>query len=119
MMLQILLQTLPQVIKMFFALHVSSGHSFPKPLSRKEERQCLEMISKGDVDAKNKLIEHNLRLVVHIIKKYYSNVRCYQYGKFGNGYKRTVYITLGLFFAPYHIKKFSQSHLAFHTKRVP
>lgn len=56
---------------LYFALHVTSGGSFPKPLSPKEERECFEKIREGDVDAKNKLIEHNLRLVAHIIKVYY------------------------------------------------
>lgn len=56
---------------LYFALHVTSGGSFPKPLSQKEERECFEKIKLGDIDAKNKLIEHNLRLVAHIIKRYY------------------------------------------------
>ncbi len=75
MFLQLLFETLPQLIRMIFALHVSEGHSFPKPLSAKEEKACLEKIKNGDAQAKNELIEHNLRLVVHIIKKYYSNVK--------------------------------------------
>ncbi len=58
---------------LYFALHVTSGGSFPKPLSAKEERECLELIKQGDPAARNRLIEHNLRLVAHIIKKYYSN----------------------------------------------
>ena len=57
----------------FFALHVTSANSFPRPLSAQEERECFERIKNGDKSAKNKLIEHNLRLVAHIIKKYYSN----------------------------------------------
>lgn len=60
---------------LYFALHLTSGSSFPKPLSPKEERECLEKIKEGDIDAKNTLIEHNLRLVAHIIKRYYSNIR--------------------------------------------
>lgn len=60
---------------LYFALHVTSGGSFPKPLSPKEERECLEKIKEGDQEAKNKLIEHNLRLVAHIIKRYYSSIR--------------------------------------------
>lgn len=60
---------------LYFALHLTSGGSFPKPLSKKEERECLERIKAGDQDAKNKLIEHNLRLVVHIIKRYYSSIK--------------------------------------------
>lgn len=54
----------------FFALHVDNGSVFPKPLSKKEEQACFEKMSEGDRDAKNKLIEHNLRLVAHIVKKY-------------------------------------------------
>jgi RNA polymerase sporulation-specific sigma factor len=60
---------------LYFALHVTTGGSFPKPLSSKEERECLIKISGGDIDAKNTLIEHNLRLVAHIIKRYYSNFK--------------------------------------------
>ena len=75
MLLQTIFQTLPQLIKMIFALHVSGGHSFPKPLTAKQERECLKRIKAGDLTAKNELIEHNLRLVVHIIKKYYQNAR--------------------------------------------
>ena len=61
----------------FFILHVCSNGSFPKPLSQKEERQYLEQMKDGDNDARNKLIEHNLRLVAHIIKKYYGT-KCEQ-----------------------------------------
>lgn len=60
---------------LYFVLHVTSGGSFPKPLSAKEERECLEKIAAGDLAAKNKLIEHNLRLVAHIIKRYYSSIK--------------------------------------------
>ncbi len=55
-----------------FALHTDCGNMFPKPLSKEEEVACFEAMKKGDSDAKNKLVEHNLRLVAHIIKKYYS-----------------------------------------------
>lgn len=55
----------------FFILHVCGGGSFPKPLSEKQEREYLEQASKGSTEARNKLVEHNLRLVAHIIKKYY------------------------------------------------
>ncbi len=57
----------------FFALHLGSPNLFPKPLSKKEETEMIEKMLGGDENAKNKLIEHNLRLIVHIIKKYYSN----------------------------------------------
>ena len=44
--------------------------SFPEPLTEEEERACLEKMSEGDEEARNILIEHNLRLVAHIVKKY-------------------------------------------------
>lgn len=55
----------------FFILHVCGGGSFPKPLSEKQEREYLRKMHEGDIGARNKLVEHNLRLVAHIIKKYY------------------------------------------------
>ncbi|WP_312642896.1 RNA polymerase sporulation sigma factor SigK [Hydrogenoanaerobacterium sp.] len=60
---------------LYFALHVTNNGAFPRPLSPAEERECLEKIREGDNAAKNKLIEHNLRLVAHIIKKYYSSFK--------------------------------------------
>lgn len=57
----------------FLVLHVCGNGSFPKPLSAKEERECLIKANEGDINARNKLVEHNLRLVAHIIKKYYSS----------------------------------------------
>lgn len=60
---------------LYFVLHVNSAGSFPKPLSAKEEKECLALIKEGNIEAKNKFIEHNLRLVAHIIKKYYSKQR--------------------------------------------
>lgn len=68
-----MLEFLPQVWNLFWALHVGNPHSFPKPLSPKEERECLARIQAGNKAARDRLITHNLRLVVHIIKKYYSN----------------------------------------------
>lgn len=56
----------------FFALHLKNLNSFPKPLSAKKERELLEKMANGDKEARNTLIEHNLRLVSHIVKKYYS-----------------------------------------------
>lgn len=50
---------------------ISSG-SFPKPLTEEEETRYLERFKAGDEDARNILIEHNLRLVAHIVKKYYT-----------------------------------------------
>ena len=55
-----------------FILHVCKSGSFPKPLSQKQEREYLLKAKSGDISARNKLVEHNLRLVAHIIKKYYS-----------------------------------------------
>ena len=49
--------------------------SFPKPLSREEEQRYLELYQTGDMDAKNILIERNLRLVAHVVKKYMSTGR--------------------------------------------
>ena len=60
---------------LYFALHVTGTGSFPRPLTAKEERECLEQIALGDEAAKARLIEHNLRLVAHIIKKYYSTFK--------------------------------------------
>ena len=53
-------------------LHVSASGSFPRPLTAKQERDCLERMSRGDRAARNELVEHNLRLVAHIVKKYYA-----------------------------------------------
>ena len=55
-----------------FILHITDTETFPKPLSTKEEAQAIERLSQGDPEAKKLLIEHNLRLVAHVIKKYYS-----------------------------------------------
>lgn len=58
---------------LFFALHLGNGSSFPKALSPTEEKKLLvDFKEKGDSNARNKLIEHNLRLVAHVIKKYYA-----------------------------------------------
>ena len=43
---------------------------FPEPLNDKEEQECIEQMHLGNIEARNKLIEHNLRLVAHIVKKY-------------------------------------------------
>ena len=56
---------------LFVILHVTGSGSFPRPLTAKEEREYLERFQNGDMEARSKLIEHNLRLVAHIIKKYY------------------------------------------------
>lgn len=54
----------------FLSSYVSMGNSFPKPLTEEEEEACLIAYEKGDNEARNRLIEHNLRLVAHIVKKY-------------------------------------------------
>jgi RNA polymerase sporulation-specific sigma factor len=56
-----------------FVLHITHGESFPKPLTKAEEQAYLLAAAQGDRSARDKLIEHNLRLVAHIIKKYYQN----------------------------------------------
>ncbi|MBR6392687.1 MAG: RNA polymerase sporulation sigma factor SigK [Eubacterium sp.] len=57
---------------LYFILHIQNPSSFPKPLSAKEERYYLEKMAQGDKNARGVLIERNLRLVSHIVKKYYS-----------------------------------------------
>lgn len=56
----------------YFALHVKGAGSFPPPLSAEREAELLEKSRNGDDGARNELIEHNLRLVAHIVKKYYN-----------------------------------------------
>ncbi len=68
MFLESLMFILGKII--FFTGAVTSGSSFPKPLSLEEESECLRLIKLGDQKAKEKLINHNMRLVVHIVKKY-------------------------------------------------
>ncbi len=58
---------------LLLSLHLAGNPgSFPKPLSAEEERDCLDRLAKGDMEARNMLVEHNLRLVAHIVKKYYA-----------------------------------------------
>ena len=56
---------------LLYTLQLSSG-SFPRPLTAQEEQYYLEQSAKGDLEARNILIERNLRLVAHIMKKYYA-----------------------------------------------
>lgn len=56
---------------LLYSLQLSSG-SFPRPLTREEEQYYLNLAAKGDLDARNVLVERNLRLVAHIMKKYYT-----------------------------------------------
>lgn len=57
---------------LFLFLRVSSQNSFPPPLSKEEELRLFALMHEGDESARTKLIEHNLRLVAHIVKKYYT-----------------------------------------------
>ncbi len=58
---------------LFFTLRLANNTgSFPPALTREEEQDCLKRMAEGDSDARDKLIEHNLRLVAHIVKKYYT-----------------------------------------------
>lgn len=56
---------------LMYSLQLQTG-SFPKPLTQEEERYYLQLASQGDLEARNILIERNLRLVAHIMKKYYA-----------------------------------------------
>jgi len=56
---------------LFYSLQLNTG-SFPKPLTAQEERYYLDLAAQGDLSARNVLIERNLRLVSHIMKKYYA-----------------------------------------------
>lgn len=56
---------------LFIGLHLDSRSSFPKQLTQKEEEECIEKIAQGDMEARSKLIEHNLRLVAYIVNKNY------------------------------------------------
>ena len=72
-MLLSLLQGLSTNI-LYFMLHLSSTNSFPKPLSAREElNELVKFHENGDINARNRLVNHNMRLVAHIIKKYYAN----------------------------------------------
>ena len=58
----------------FLMLRLGPGGTFPRPLTKEEENRCVERwVEQGDLEARNTLIEHNLRLVAHVIKKYYSS----------------------------------------------
>ena len=70
MLMKYLLSLLLRFQYMF--LRVTQNREFPPPLSDDEETECLKALRNSDAVARNKLIEHNLRLVAHIVKKYYS-----------------------------------------------
>ena len=57
----------------YLALHVTGAGSFPSPLSAAQEYELLKKTQDGDMSARNSLVEHNLRLVAHIVKKYYAS----------------------------------------------
>lgn len=70
-----MLSTIMLLLKdsLFVSLHLAgNGGTYPKPLSAAQEQDYLEKFAQGDIQARNKLVEHNMRLVVHIIKKYYN-----------------------------------------------
>ena len=67
------MQVLSQMV--FLVLSVVNSGSFPKPLTARQERQALEAMAAGDAAARRQLIEHNLRLVAHIIKKQYAHAK--------------------------------------------
>ena len=58
---------------LWFALHIEEKNAFPKPLSAGEEAELFALCRSGDREAREKLILHNLRLVAHIVKKYYAS----------------------------------------------
>ena len=60
---------------LLFSLRLERGGSFPRPLSAVEERKCLARLAQGDSEARSVLIEHNLRLVAHIVKKMCSKMQ--------------------------------------------
>ena len=72
-MFTVLSGLLHSVVVLF--LRTSNGNSFPPPLSAEEERRCFQLCKSGDKEARDKLILHNLRLVAHIIKKYYTGYK--------------------------------------------
>ena len=58
---------------LFVVLGIAEGQNFPPPLSKKEERETFLKMKNGDSAARTKIIEHNLRLVSHIVRKYYGS----------------------------------------------
>ncbi len=72
-MWEMVMQVLSRML--FMVLHVVNSGSFPKPLTAAQEREAFAAMRAGDHAARQRLIEHNLRLVAHIIKKYYANAQ--------------------------------------------
>ena len=67
---------LPGLFQFFFLFsYITSSYSFPQPLSSEDERKFLTEYAQGDEDAKNILIERNLRLVAHVVKKYSNHIK--------------------------------------------
>ncbi len=56
--------------ELFVFVSFVKNNAFPQPLKEEEERKYLNLMKEGDADARNRLIEHNLRLVAHIVKKF-------------------------------------------------
>lgn len=67
------LEFLNMLVNNTFFMGSYSNEVFPEPLSNEEENECIRKMKLGDKEARNKLIEHNLRLVAHIVKKFESN----------------------------------------------
>ncbi len=72
-MWEMIMQVLSRML--FMVLHVVNSGSFPKPLTAAQEREAFAAMRGGDRAARQTLIEHNLRLVAHIIKKYYAGAQ--------------------------------------------
>ncbi len=70
-MMIMLLSAWLMLSSLLYSLQLSTG-SFPKPLTAEEEKHYLELSAQGDLEARNILVERNLRLVAHIMKKYYA-----------------------------------------------
>ena len=68
-MFTLLMEALAQ---MFYFTGYIRSQSFAKPLSKEEEERCIALLAEKDREAREKLIEHNLRLVAHVVKKYYA-----------------------------------------------
>ena len=67
------LEFLNMLVNNTFFMGSYSNEVFPEPLSNEEEEECIRKMKEGDETARGKLIEHNLRLVAHIVKKFESN----------------------------------------------
>jgi len=73
--------SIPILLTLLYSLRLSGpAGSFPKPLSEKEEREYVRRASQGDLEARNILIERNLRLVAHIMKKGYPSRKLFLAG---------------------------------------